>query len=179
MKNITLILTLLLLLTVSCKRNKNKISYEYEPPESIAVQDETAVLPVTVNIQDSLVVKEGMGDVIELHFEGVLPAADGPGIQYDLDIWKQEKSEDGVFWMLTTYLGDENEEDHSFVTEGRLSIMNRTHKGNNETIYELSPLDGSTPLYFYENNDGLTMLDQQMGHISSETNHNYTLERTK
>ncbi|MCD8042505.1 MAG: copper resistance protein NlpE [Tannerellaceae bacterium] len=177
MKNIYLLIFASLLICFGCSRNKNKIHYEYELPEPAVVDQDIVEVPIVVNIQDSLNIKDGMGEVVEAHYEGVLPAADGPGIRYNLDIWKQENSNDGVFWLSTTYLGGENEDDHSFISEGRLSITNRNYDGNSEIIYSLAPLDGSTPLYFVVDGEDLTMLDRQMGHISSNTNHNYTLQR--
>ncbi|MCD7938426.1 MAG: copper resistance protein NlpE [Tannerellaceae bacterium] len=178
MKNIYFVLLIVLMACFSCSRNKNKIHYEYELPQNTVTEEEDLfAIPVTVNIQDSLVIKKNMGEVVEMQYEGVLPAADGPGIRYELDIWKQEESDEGVFWLSTTYLGDQGEEDHTYVSEGYLHITPRIYEGNNEKVYSLAPLDGSTPLYFVLDGEDLTMLDRLMGHISSKTNLNYTLKK--
>ncbi len=161
------------------QKNQNKIDYQYELPAA-SIEETYEITPLAINIQDSLIVENGKGEVIEFEYEGVLPAADGPGIQYDLELWKQEHSEKGVFWLSTTYLESvEDGEDHSYITEGRFNIIHRTYKDRNEVVYELAPLDGSSNLYFAEEGENLVMLDQEMNHISSISNHNYSLSRRK
>ena len=104
-----------------------------------------------VNMRDSLKLDPKKGAVVQKKYKGTIPAADGPGIVYDLTLFYQQDSDDGVYELDATYLEAEN-----------------------AVIYELIPSDGSMVFYFQAEGDSLTMLNQELQKAASDLN--YTLK---
>lgn len=130
----------------------------------------------TVNIQDSLIIVSGKGAVVERRYSGILPAADGPGIVYNLTMFFQQDSEDGVYQLETTYIEAENGEDKSFMAYGKRKVLRGIPSDPNAIVYELIPNNNEEVTYFLLTDDDtrLTMLDQNKNKIDSDLN--YTLQ---
>ena len=56
-------------------------------------------------------------------YEGLLPAADGPGIRYELTLENREHSGDGTYRLAMTYLEAENGRDTTFFSSGRWGTL--------------------------------------------------------
>lgn len=98
-------------LLCSCgNRNKKaqKESVYKETIELTTVEGDHNLEATRIKIADSLVKDPKAGAVINERYTGMLPAADGPGIDYDLTIVRQEGVTRGVYALVTTYIEGEN-----------------------------------------------------------------------
>jgi len=154
------------------KQNKTPVMVEEE--EMVITTSE----PRPVNMRDSLVMENGKGTVIERQYSGLLPAADGPGIEYDLTLFFQEDSEGGVYAMNMTYIEAEDGQDRSFPSYGKRKIEHGIKGDNKAIVYTLIPNNGDEDMSFVLTKEGnLTLLDQNKERIDSP--HNYTLKLIK
>ena len=70
--------------------------------------DQKPVVPDTpadstiANMRDSLQIIDSLGNVVEETYSGILPVENSEGIKYDLNLFFQEKSVEGVFSLATT-----------------------------------------------------------------------------
>lgn len=127
-----------------------------------------------VNMRDSLKVDPKKGAVIQKKYKGTFPAADGPGIDYDLTLYYQQDSEDGVYELDATYLEAENGKDKTFSSTGKRHVKKGTPTDSAAVVYELIPSDGSMTLYFLAEGNDLTLLNQDLQQAASDLN--YTLK---
>ena len=127
-----------------------------------------------VNMRDSLKLDPKKGAVVQKKYKGTIPAADGPGIVYDLTLFYQQDSDDGVYELDATYLEAENGKDQTFTSTGKRQVKKGTPADASAVIYELIPSDGSMVFYFQAEGDSLTMLNQELQKAAS--NLNYTLK---
>lgn len=163
MKSIALMAACALLICSCGNRNKN-----------VVTQDGT-VKKVEVNIKDSIRKVDGLGAVVTETYEGPIPAADAPGQDYVLKLYKQKDAHNGVFDLQQTFKKAENGNDKTFNTLGRWFIVVPDAANPDRKIYRLTPFDGSGDINFQLEGDNLHMLDQNMARIVSE--HNYTLRK--
>lgn len=138
-----------------------------------AKKDVKAAKPV--NMRDSLKVDPKKGAVIQKKYKGTFPAADGPGIDYDLTLYFQQDSEDGVYEMDATYLEAENGQDMKFSSTGKRKVERGIPSDNEAIVYELIPSDGSMSFYFLAEGDSLTLLNQELQKAASDLNYTLTL----
>lgn len=125
-----------------------------------------------INMRDSLKVDPGKGAVIQKKYKGTIPAADGPGIVYDLTMYYQQDAEgDGVFEMDATYLEADNGQDKTYTTTGKTKVRKGTPSNSSAYVYELIPSDGEAAFYFQAEGDSLTMLNQQLQQAASGFNY--------
>jgi hypothetical protein len=83
----------------------------------------------------------------EVVYEGVLPAADCPGINYTLTLNADIEGSDTLFMLKQTYLeGGENGEDITFDLQG----VQRIREGK---YLQLQPGNGEQPINFYQVDD--------------------------
>lgn len=127
-----------------------------------------------VNMRDSLQVDPQKGAVIQKRYKGTVPAADGPGIVYDVTVYYQADAPEGVFEMDVTYLEAENGRDHTFSTAGKQKIRKGTPADAEATVYELVPNDGDLTTYFLLQGDSLIMLNDALEQAASGLS--YTLK---
>ena len=110
----------------SCgNRNKKaqKESVYKETIELTTVEGDHNLEATRIKIADSLVKDPKAGAVINERYTGMLPAADGPGIDYDLTIVRQEGVTRGVYALVTTYIEGENGRDAIFTETGRFVTL--------------------------------------------------------
>lgn len=162
--------------------NKNKRAHRddvyKEQIEITTVETNNDVVRSKINVQDSLVMDPTAGAVINERFLGLLPAADGPGINYDLILVHQEGVTRGVYVLVMTYLEAENGRDASFTQQGRYETMIGKDKDAGNKYILLQPFDGDSETYFIIENDGnLTLVGQDMKRSDSKMN--YTLKRSR
>ncbi|MCD8267476.1 MAG: copper resistance protein NlpE [Parabacteroides sp.] len=126
-----------------------------------------------VNMRDSLKVDPKKGSVIQKKYKGTFPAADGPGIDYDLVLFYQQDSDDGVYEMDATYLEAEDGQNQTFSSTGKRKVKKGTPSNSEAIVYELIPSDGTMTYYFLAEGDSLTLLTQDLQKAASGLN--YTL----
>ncbi len=127
-----------------------------------------------VNMRDSLKIDSKKGAVIQKKYKGTVPAADGPGIVYELTLYYQQDSNDGVYELDATYLEAENGKDQTFTSIGKRQVKKGTPANVNAVVYELIPNDGGMVFHFQAEGDSLTMLNQELQKATSDLN--YTLK---
>ena len=159
-------------LLCSCgNRNKKaqKESVYKETIELTTVEGDHNLEATRIKIADSLVKDPKAGAVINERYTGMLPAADGPGIDYDLTIVRQEGVTRGVYALVTTYIEGENGRDAIFTETGRFVTLQGEGPNKGTEYLELTPSDDSTVHYFLKEKDGsLTMVGKDLkrdGHI--------------
>lgn len=108
-------------------------------------------------------------------FSGIIPAADGPGIEYSATFTHNRGKHSGMYHMHSNYIEADSGSDKAFDSYG--NYVTSRHGG--ERIMVLSPADEpGTAIYFVVDNDNaITMLDREMKRIQSDLN--YTLKRMK
>lgn len=126
------------------------------------------------NVLDSLKIITDLGDLMTRTFQGTLPAASCPGINYTVTIYNQQHSGDGVYNMVQTYLEAENGEDKSFQTVGRVY----THRDSTDnTLYQMVPFGWGETSNFIYLGDSLVMVGQDQKKIESTLNYTLTLKK--
>lgn len=111
-------------------------------------------------------------------FEGLLPAASGPGIRYRLTLRSPEHSGDGTFRLEQTYIEAENGKDVSFVTEGRRYTLRGIPGDNDATVWQCVA-DGNkeTTDFLVENDSTLLLLGDDLRRADSGLD--YSLRRVE
>ena len=115
----------------------------------------------------------------ELHYEGVLPAADCPGIRYALTLRHREHSDDGTFQLQMTYLEAEDGKDITFSYTGRRLTLRGTSPDADATVWQLL-VDGKekdTFNFLRDDDQTLTLLNKDFEKNDSQLN--YSLKRTE
>lgn len=148
-----------------------------------AKSDQKPVVPDTpadstiANMRDSLQIIDSLGNVVEETYSGILPVENSEGIKYDLNLFFQEKSVEGVFSLATTYLKADKGQDKTFYTYGHRKSMKGSPQYPNDTIYELQPSNGDLSLFFLSSGDSMILLNQYLEKADSGTN--FTLKLIK
>lgn len=137
--------------------------------------DGKTVETLTGNVSDN---NSHGGELTETRYEGLLPAADCPGIRFQLCVRRQENGGDGRFSLDLTYLEAEDGKDVSYSVEGRLFTLRGTPENDKAVVWQLiSDGDGKDIYNFLLSADGdsITLLDAELRTINSGLN--YTLKR--
>ncbi len=159
-------------------RKAQKESVYKETIERTTVEGNHNLEGTRINIVDSLVKDPAAGAVINERYMGMLPAADGPGINYDLTIVRQEGVTRGAYALVTTYIEGKNGKDVIFTETGRFVTLKGEGPNKGMEYLELTPSDDSSVHYFLKEKDGsLTLVDKELRRADSKLN--YTLKRTK
>ncbi|WP_373804109.1 copper resistance protein NlpE N-terminal domain-containing protein [Bacteroides heparinolyticus] len=111
----------------------------------------------------------------EVVYKGILPAADGPGIQYVLKLDNINSTGEGTYTLETTYLEAEGAgKDKSFTSKGKKQDVNNEKK----TAIKLIPDDSDTPIYFVIVNDStLRLVNEELQEAAGELNYDIVLVR--
>lgn len=87
--------------------------------------------------------------IVVAMYEGVLPAADGPGIRYVLSVGDVTDEKEGDYALLMTYLDAEGPgKDKSFTSQGKKQFIKKSVDGKEKTALKLTPDNGDAPIYF-------------------------------
>lgn len=110
-----------------------------------------------------------------LRYEGLLPAADGPGIRYRLTVRTPQEGMEGTYTLVMTYLDAGNGQDESFTTTGKQYTLHDVAGYPGGTIWQLEPEPKGERMNFLVEDDGkkITLLNSEMK--KSDTGLNYTL----
>ena len=118
-----------------------------------------------------------LGNWIEEHYTGLLPAADCPGIDYQLYVRHREHSGDGQFLLQLTYLEADNGKDAAYTYMGRRYTLRGTPDNNDATVWQLVSDNGKNTFNFLYGADGrtLTLLNSRLETPKSELD--YSLKK--
>lgn len=117
------------------------------------------------------------GAWMEEHYTGILPAADCPGIRYDLSIRHRVNSGDGIFLLRQTYLEADRGRDVTFTCMGTRNTQRGIPGDNNATVWQFVP-DNDDRVYNFvydANEQTLTLLCDNFEPIDSKLN--YTIRK--
>ena len=79
-------------------------------------------------------------------YEGILPAADGPGIQYVLSVDSVGPNGESGYTLVTTYLDAEGQgKNTSFTSKGKRQVIQKDVNNNKKTAYKLTPTTVTLP----------------------------------
>ena len=159
---------------------------EKTAPNGILLQDSATVLYQGAYSEGMPAVKievtsrndSSLGAWLTRTYEGVLPAASGPGIRYSLTIRNREYSGDGTFTLVMTYLEAEKGQDCSFTYTGKRFTQRGIPGNDNATVWQLISDDKKETFNFLrENEETLTLLNDRFE--PSKTGLNYSLKLVK
>ncbi|MCI6617279.1 MAG: copper resistance protein NlpE [Prevotella sp.] len=110
-----------------------------------------------------------------LHFVGELPAADGPGIRYDLRIANDSTA---GFAMTETYLEAEKGKDQTTAYAGKAETVTKTIDGKEVKAYKLASGVNEPATYFKMVNDStLRMVNEDLEEAVSGLSYDLKLQR--
>ena len=108
-------------------------------------------------------------------YEGLLPAADGPGIQYVLSVDSVGPDGESGYTLVTTYLdaeGQRKEQRASLPKVKNKVIKKDSEQQTKKTAYKLTPSDGDAPVYFVVVNDTtLRLVNDSLQEAVSDLNY--------
>ncbi len=173
MNRIVIVSALVLTLTACGSRDRRRVDDNRRTDNrEMAVNNRADRGRNHVNVVDSLDYKRDLGKVIRTNWVGVLPAASNPGIRYDLTVWAQERSGDGVYQLVQTYIEGENGRDVVYTTYGRKYTVRGDAADRNATVFQLRPFKrGEETVNFLYRGDSLTLLGQNMALPTSRMNY--------
>lgn len=118
-----------------------------------------------------------LGNWVEGHYTGVLPAADCPGIRYRLYVRHREHSGDGQFYLQLTYLEADNGKDAVYTYMGKRYTLRGIPTDNDATVWQFVSDNGESIFNFLYDADGrtLTLLNNRFEMPESELN--YSLKK--
>ena len=101
-------------------------------------------------------------------YEGILPAADGPGIQYVLSVDSVGPNGESGYTLVTTYLDAEGQgKNTSFTSKGKRQVIQKDVNNNKKTAY-----NGDSPVYFVVVNDTtLRLVNDSLQEAVSDLNY--------
>lgn len=112
-----------------------------------------------------------------LVFEGLLPAASGPGIVYNLHVSSPRHSGDGTFRLSLTYKEAEDEQDKTFTYSGRRYTQRGIPGHNDATVWQMVTNDKQEIFNFLlQDRETLILLNNQFEVPQSKQNYALTLK---
>ena len=116
-----------------------------------------------------------LGNWVEEHYTGVLPAADCPGIRYQLYVRHREHSGDGQFLLQLTYLEADNGKDAIHTYMGKRYTLRGIPNDNDATVWQLVSDNGKSTFNFLYGKNRLTLLNNNFETPESELD--YSLKK--
>lgn len=113
---------------------------------------------------------------MQIHsYEGLLPAASCPGIEYSLTIRNRQHSGDGTFMLTLNYKEAENGEDQAFTYTGKRLTLRGIPGDDNATVWQCTTDDGKQTFNFLcEDEKTLTLLNDKFEKPRTELNYSLT-----
>lgn len=104
-----------------------------------------------------------------VYYEGTIPAADGPGIKYEITL--ASDATDG-YTLRYTYLEAENGKDMTMTESGKLARITKDVDGKQETFYKfVNPDDKSTAIFKVVGDSILRMVNEDLEEAASDLNY--------
>lgn len=129
------------------------------------------------NVLDSLKLQQDCGEVIERKYQGILPAASCPGIEYTLFIHNQQHSGDGVYKLTQRYIEAEDGKDKSVISYGRQYTLRGDAVNPDAVVYQLVPFGWGETVNFLLEDNNLVLLNAKLERAKSELNYTLTLQK--
>ncbi|ADV44963.1 copper resistance protein NlpE N-terminal domain-containing protein [Bacteroides helcogenes] len=106
-------------------------------------------------------------------YEGILPAADGPGIRYVLSMENENPDGESSYTLVTTYLDAEGKgKNKTFTTKGKKQVISKDANSKKKTAIKLIPDNGEEPVYFVMVNDTtLRLVNDSLQEAESDLNY--------
>ena len=106
-------------------------------------------------------------------YEGTLPAADGPGIDYVLTLNAATDGVDTVYTLDMTYLDAEGQgKNKTFSSKGKQQTIQKVVNKKTTKAVKLTPNDGEAPMYFVIVNDTtLRLVNDSLQEAVSDLNY--------
>ena len=106
-------------------------------------------------------------------YEGTLPAADGPGIDYVLTLNAATDGVDTAYTLDMTYLDAEGQgQNKTFTSKGKQQTVHKVVNKKPVTAVKLTPKDGEAPMYFVVVNDTtLRLVNDSLQEAVSDLNY--------
>lgn len=115
---------------------------------------------------------QGLGNMQQLTYEGLLPSASGSGIEYRLTINTRKHSGDGTFDLTLTYKDEDNVKGNKLIYSGKRFTQRGIPGDNNATVWQCVSNSGNQTFNFLRANDTtLLLLDQDFKKPESELNY--------
>lgn len=87
-------------------------------------------------------------------YEGIIPAADGSGIEYVLSVDSIGPDGESGYTLVATYPDTQHPgKSKSVTSKGKKEVVKKQVKNQTKTGYKLTPGDGNPPIYFIVVND--------------------------
>lgn len=139
----------------------------------------TELLGRRINPIDSLTLNPLMGGLMEKIYNGVIPAADCPGIDCTINLWSQSgATKEGVYSLSMRYIEAENGKDVTDTTYGRYyTLLGLTEVYGEEILQliEFNKPQQPTNCYIYPDGDSVLWLGSGYQRIDSSLNYNLRL----
>ena len=123
---------------------------------------------------DSIAI-EAMSPTVEATevYEGTLPAADGPGIDYVLTLNAATDGVDTTYTLDMTYLDAEGQgQNKTFTSNGKQQTVHKVVNKKPVTAVKLTPKNGEAPMYFVIVNDTtLRLVNDSLQEAVSDLNY--------
>ena len=106
-------------------------------------------------------------------YEGTLPAADGPGIDYVLTLNAATDGVDTTYTLVMTYLDAEGQgKNKTFSSKGKQQTVQKVVNKKPTKAVKLTPNDGEAPMYFVIVNDTtLRLVNDSLQEAVSDLNY--------
>ena len=106
-------------------------------------------------------------------YEGTLPAADGPGIDYVLTLNAATDGVDTTYTLDMTYLDAEGQgQNKTFTSNGKQQTVHKVVNKKPVTAVKLTPKNGEAPMYFVIVNDTtLRLVNDSLQEAVSDLNY--------
>lgn len=119
-----------------------------------------------------------IGELQTYTYEGMLPAADCEGIEYQLILQAIAPDSVGNYTLNTTYIGADNGKDQKFTEKGKTKVVRGTVDDQNAVIIQLVSNNGEEVINFLAENDSvLTMVGPDYKKADSKLN--YSIKKVK
>ncbi|MBQ4526393.1 MAG: copper resistance protein NlpE N-terminal domain-containing protein [Bacteroidaceae bacterium] len=114
----------------------------------------------------------GIEDITEV-YQGTLPAADGPGIDYILTLNEEINGKDTLFTLDMIYLDAKGAgKNMSFSTKGKQQKIHKVVNNHPKKAVKLTPNTGEAPIYFLVVNDTtLRMVNDSLMEVTTDTSY--------
>lgn len=137
--------------------------------EAQAASTDTAAI---VASEDDVV----LGEMQQHTYEGLLPAASCPGIEYRLTIRYREHSGDGTFTLTLNYKETEDGRDKAFTYTGKRLTQRGIPGDDNATVWQCITEDGRETFNFLREDDTtITLLNDKFEKAQSQLNYSLKL----
>lgn len=114
-------------------------------------------------------------------YEGTLPAADGPGIDYVLTLNAATDGADTTYMLDMTYLdADGKGKNKTFTSKGKQQTIHKVVNKKARKAVKLTPNDGEAPMYFVIVNDTtLRLVNDSLQEAVSDLNYDIIKVKNK